>query len=498
MQEYDVIFVVGEEFSDHPLNGIALLKRLLEKNNYSVGIIETPKKAEDIARLGKPRLFFGVSSGSIDSMLRNYTALNRPREEDEKLGYESKVPDRAVIVYSNWIRAKFKDSFLVIGGVESTLRRFSHFDFWSNSIRKSIIFDSRADLLVYGMAEKQIVEVANRLRHKKEIVGIKGTCIRVREKPKETSFIELPSHEEVLKSKEKFCDMQVLLSNYKNLCQKTDNFYILQFESPNYTGKDLDEYYGLSYSRKVSRDLRGFEFSVVTHRGCIGNCNFCSLRLTMGEKIISRSEDSILRELEYISKLPHFKGTIDDFGGPSANMYGFDIDKDIKKSQERLVHLLRKAREVKGIKKIFIRSGVRYDLAIPEYIKEIAKHHISGKLKIAPEHVEADVLELMNKKSGNLDKFIEDFNKLGCGELAFYFMTGHPGSTLDSARKLGEKIRKLKNAESVQIFTPTPMTVSTCMYYTGINPYTKKPVYVPRTFVEKKEQKRVLGLKDYR
>ncbi len=504
--EYDVIFVLGEKYFDHPLCGIAILKRLLEKNGYTSAVIETPRKAEDIMRFGKPRLFFGVSSGAIDSMVRNYTALKRPREKDDFLDYEKKVPDRALIVYCNWIREKFKDSKIVIGGTEATLRRFTHYDYWDNSLRKSVILDSRADILVYGSGERPILEIAKRLKEGKELDGILGTCIKSRQLP--TGFTELPSHEEVSESKERFCDMQNLLSNWENLAQKSGNFYILQYKSPEYTSKDLDEYYGLGFSRKIDdSSMTGFEFSVVTHRGCIGNCNFCSLKLTMGDRIVSRSEESILRELRTIAKLPGFKGMIDDFGGPSANMYGMDCHlckgeciscPKLDRSNKRIIELLRKARAIPGIKKIFIRSGIRYDLVTPEYLKEIAKHHISGNLKIAPEHVNEEVLKLMNKNHGNLDKFIKEFSKIGCGQLSFYFLTAHPGSSMKEAQELAEKINGLNNAESVQIFTPTPMTVSTCMYYTEMNPKTKEKIYVPKTFREKKEQKRILELRGKR
>ncbi len=498
-EQYDVIFVLGEKYFDHPFCGVAILRRLLEKNGYSVAVIEMPQNAEEMMKFGKPRLFFGVSSGSIDSMVRNYTALNRPREKDELLAYEKLIPDRAVIVYCNWLRQKFKDSKIILGGTEATLRRLTHYDYWSNSLRKSIIFDSRADILVFGSAEKQIIEIAERVSNEEDLNGIEGTCIKAREVPKNSDFVMLPSHEEVLKSKEKFCEMQNLLTNWKNLAQKTDNFYVLQYKSPDYTTEDIDEYYELPFSRKIKDPaLKRFAFSIVTHRGCIGNCNFCSLKLTMGDKIVSRSEESILREIEYITKLPHFEGIIDDFSGPSANMYGLDRDKDINKSQQRLVHLLRKAREMPGVKRIFIHSGIRYDMATPEYIREIAKHHISGKLKIAPEHVNEEVLKLMNKKSGNLDAFVKEFNKTGCGQLTFYFMAAHPGSGMKEARELAEKIKHLQYAESVQIFTPTPMTVSTCMYYTGMDPQTLKKVYVPYTYSEKKEQKRILDLETKR
>jgi uncharacterized radical SAM protein YgiQ len=498
--EYDIIFVLGEKFSDSPLCGVAILKRLLEKNNYKVGIIEIPKNEKDILALGKPRLFFGISSGSIDSMVRNYTPLKKKRKDDENLNYKEEVPDRAIIVYSNWIKKNFKDSVLVIGGVESSLRRFTHYDYWEDKLRKSILFDSRADILVYGYGEKQCIEIAKRINDKKNLGSIEGTCIKSRELPKE--FTELPAHEEVSLSKEKFCEMQNLLDNNKNLAQKTGNFYILQFKFPTYTSKDLDEYYELHFNRNISAEhLKGFEFSVVTHRGCIGNCNFCSLRLMSSSKIISRSEKSIIREVKYISKLPHFKGNIDDLGGPSANMYGMDCNlcsknciecKKFDRSNNKLIHLLKELRKIKNVKNIFIRSGIRYDLATDEYLKEL-KYHISGTLKIAPEHVSENVLKMMNKNLGNLDEFLKRLKKFNCGEPSFYFMLAHPGTTMKEARELSEKIKKLNNAKSVQIFTPTPMTVSTCMYYSGLNPKTKKPIFVPRTYKDKKDQRRILS-----
>lgn len=498
--QYDIIFITGEKFFDHPLSGIAILKRLLEKNNYTVGIIEQPKKENDIKILGKPKLFFGVSSGSIDSMVRNYTPLKKKRIEDKHSSYNEYVPDRAVTVYCNWIKHLFKDSTIVLGGTEATLRRFVHYDYWDNKLRRPILFDSRADIIAYGPAEKQILEISSRLKNKKQLENIPGTCIITKEIPK--GFIELPSYEQVLNSKEKFCDMQNLLSNSKNLVQKIDNRYLIQYKSPIYTSKDLDEYYSLPFTREItSENLRGFDFSIVTHRGCIGNCNFCSLRLTQGNRILSRSEESILKEIENITKLKSFKGNIDDFTGPSSNMYGMDCkysincDKDcidckkLDRSNKRLINLLRKARSIKGVKNIFIRSGIRYDLASKELITELAKYHISGKLKIAPEHINKEILTLMNKNKGDLKKFIDDFKKTN-KSLAFYFMTAHPGSTLKEARELADFIKRYKNTDSVQIFTPTPMTVSTCMYYTSLDPKTKKRIYIPYTFSEKKKQKK--------
>jgi uncharacterized radical SAM protein YgiQ len=501
--QYDIIFVSGEIFFDHPMSGIAILKRLLEKNGYSVGVIEKPTTEEEITRLGEPKLFFGITSGGIDSMVRNYTPLKKRREEDQYDDYDEDVPDRAITVYCNWIRKNFKNSLMVIGGTEATLRRFPHYDYWQNRLRKSILLDTRANILVYGSGEKPILEIAQRVKEKKEINGIKGTCIMAKEVP--DNFRILPSEEEVMNSKEKFCESQIKINNYSNLAQKVGNRYLLQYQSPEYTSKDLDEYYELPFTREIPvRELRGFEFSVVTHRGCIGNCSFCALKLVQGDKIISRSEESILREIKGFKELPYFRGNVDDFGGPSANMYGMDCEKrdkchkecidckSLEKDHSKLLHLLKKARSLSEVKNIYICSGIRYDLAPKEYIKEIAKHHIYDTLRIAPEHVNKNVLELMNKNCGELKEFIEFFDSLNCGkELSYYFITSHPGATMKEEQELAQKIKGWKNVR-IQIFTPTPMTTSTCMYYTEMNPRTKEKVYVPYSYSEKKEQKRAV------
>ncbi len=502
--EYDIIFATGEIFFDHPLCGVAILKRLLEKKGYSVGIIECPQKEEDIRILGKPKLFFGISSGSIDSMMRNYTPLKKKRDEDKNLEYAESIPDRAVTVYCNWIRKNFKDSIMVLGGTEASLRRFVHYDYWDNKLRKPILFDSRADIIAYGSAEKQILEIAERTKEGTSLEGIKGTCIISKEVPE--GFEQMPSFDEVSKSNEKFCEMQMMLSNRKNLSQKIDNRFALQYKSPEYTSKDLDEYYGLPFSRRIPaqhKHLRSFEFSVVTHRGCIGKCNFCSISLLQGDRVISRSEKSILDEIKSIAKMEGFRGNIDDLGGPSANMYGMDCGKcaegiclecpKLDKSCEKAVSLLKKARQIPGVKNVFIRSGIRYDLASKEYIQEVALHHVFGTLRIAPEHVSSSVLSMMNKNRGDLKKFIEEFMKSGSGkEISFYFMVGHPGCGIKECEELAEFVKHLKNAEAVQVFTPSPMSVSTCMYYTGINPKTGKKVYVPYSYSEKKQQKRIV------
>jgi uncharacterized radical SAM protein YgiQ len=525
--KYDIILVIGELFFDHPMSGPGILKRLLEKYGYSVGIIEQPQKIEDIKILGKPNLFFGITSGSIDSMIRNYTPLKKRRDEDENLDYDEKVKDRAVIVYSSWIKEAFKDSIIVLGGSEATLRRFVHFDYWDNKIRKPILFDAKANILVYGNGEKQILEIAKRLKENidDDLNNINGTSIIIKENQIPKNAVLLPSFDElnidkktnfeINQAKEKFVDMQNLFSNKKLLAQKIDNRFILQYPSPIYTSKDLDEYYELPFTRKVPKMLRGFEFSVVTHRGCIGNCNFCSLRLISGNKIISRSEESILREIKNITQYPYFKGNIDDLGGPSVNMYGMDCDKKdicekncidcklLDRSQKKLISLLKKANKIDGVKHIYIRSGIRYDLANEEYVTQLIEgNHIYDTLRIAPEHINKNVLNLMNKNKGDLNKFIKMFNDIikknqdifkNKKELSFYFMTAHPGSTMMDAEELANFIKNnnLKNSESVQIFIPTPMTNSTCMYYTSLD-LNKKKIYVPYTYKEKKEQKRIL------
>ena len=515
---FDIILVTGDIHIDHPLCGTGIISRVLEKAGFSVGIIEQPdwKSNEDFIKLGKPRLFFGVSSGAMDSMIDNYTPLKKERKYDEFSKYVSKKPDRAVIVYCNKLKENFKGIPIVIGGIEASLRRFGHYDYWINDIRKSILLDSKADILCYGNAEHSTVEIAKRFDEKKELNAIEGTCIAAKEIPK--GFEELPAFDKISKnteeSKKEFCKMQLMFSAAKNLAQKHDTRYVLQYKIHNCTSKELDEIYELPYSRDVPKEaeyFKGMQFSVVTHRGCFGNCSFCSLALHQGTKIISRSEESILKEIKQIAKHKDFNGFIDDLGGPSANMYGMDCKSNcsncltcakLDKSHSKLIQLLKKTRKIKGIKKIFIRSGIRYDLAAEsnEYLQEISEHHIAGCLKIAPEHFDEKVLKLMNKNfPGKFKIFAEKFNKINeplNQYIKCYFMTAHPGCTIENTHELAEFFNNLKensiDVESVQVFTPTPMTLSTCMYYTGMNPLTLEKIYIPYTYAEKKEQKRIL------
>lgn len=505
-KDFDIIIITAEYYEDHPYSPAGVIAKVLEAKGFSVGIIEQPEKKEDFIKLGKPRLCFCVTSGGIDSMLNNYTPLKRIRISD-KYSSVSKMPDRAVIVYCNRIKEYFKGVKIVIGGIEASLRRFAHYDYWDNNVRRSIILDSRADILVYGNGEKQIIEIARRIRNNEDLKGVLGTCILSKEI--DSSFEKLPSFSEVKDDKIKFCRMQAKFSNNKNLAQEYNNNYVLQYKFPKYTQEDLDWVYSLDFSRKLRKNslLALAKFSVVTHRGCIGGCNFCSISLHQGGRIISRSEKSILDEITRITKNPEFKGYIDDLGGPSANMYGMDCVvkcsswcmecNKLDRSHSKLISLLRKARQIKGVKKVFIKSGIRYDLAMnsKEYIKEISENHISGCLKIAPEHFSKKVLKLMNKDNSKFDSFLDYFksiNKKNNQSLRYYLMIGHPGDDEVELKVLLDKIGSLENIEAFQMFTPTPMSVSSCMYHTGMNPFTMQPVKIVYDYHTKKKMKTMM------
>lgn len=512
---FDVILISGDPYADHPLSPVGVIARVLDAKGYKVGIIERPDwtSDRDFTKLGQPNLFFGVTSGSIDSCLANYTPLLRRREKDAHARYHSGKPDRAVIVYCNRLKHLFPGVPIVIGGIEASLRRFAHYDYWENRVRRSILLDSRADLLVYGPGELQAIEIARCLSEGRSLESLAGTAIISRDLP--PGFEEIPSYEEVSTDPEKFLKAQRALANYKSLAQKHSDRYVLQYPAPEYSPETLDWIYGLPFTRNIPNgypELEMGKFSIVTHRGCIGRCSFCSLSLHQGDRIVSRSEKSILEEIRRLTDHPDFKGYIDDLGGPTANMYGMDCHrcqrgfcltcKKLDRSHRRLINLLRRSRSIPRVKKVFVRSGIRYDLALssPEYVKELVIHHVSGLLKIAPEHVSLPVLCLMNKTEMPVEIFRQLFLKLTAGRkqhLKYYFMVAHPGTTMKEARELAAYIKKLsaageKPVEGVQIFTPTPMTRSTCMYYTGKDPETGQPVYVPRTFEEKKAQKRLL------
>lgn len=519
---FDVVLISGEPYADHPLSGVGVIARVLDAEGYRVGVIGRPdwRREADFARLGRPRLFFGLTSGAVDSLLQNYTPLKRLRSRDPHAPRASGVPDRAVLVYANVVRRLFPGAVTVLGGVEASLRRFAHYDAWEDRVRRSLLLDSRADVLVYGPGELQVVEIARRLDRGDDLGEIPGTCVVRTELP--SGFKELPSFEEVSASKEKFLEAQKLLSNRRALAQKHAGRWVLQHPAPEYSAEDLDRICALPFTRRIPADHPGLEmgkFSIVTHRGCVGRCSFCALTLLQGDRIISRGEESILEEVRRLTGHPDFKGYVDDLGGPSADMYGMDCPRratcrrddclacpKLDRSRGRLIGLLRRVRRTPGVKKAFIRSGVRYDLALdsPEYVGELARHHVSGLLKIAPEHVSEKVLRLMNKGGGKkaLARFRALFKKESGAKkqhLKYYFMVAHPGAGDKEARELAAEVRRLeaggeKPVEGVQIFTPTPMTRSACMYWTGRDPETGETVFVPRTFEEKKRQRDVLRI----
>jgi len=523
---FDVILVSGEPYADHPLSPVGVIARVLDARGYSVGVIESPdwKGRDDFLRLGRPRLFFGITSGSIDSLLVNYSPLKRERARDRNVPYISRMPDRAVIVFANKIRELHRGATIVLGGIEASLRRFAHYDYWDDAVRRSILLDTRADILVYGPGEIQVLKIAKRLDRGEALDGIPGTCVVRTEPP--AGAQEIPSFENVSRDKDLFCQAQNRLSSGRLLAQGHANRFVVQYPAPEYKTRDLDWIYGLPFSRDIPEgypELEMARFSVVTHRGCVGRCSFCSLSLHQGDRIVSRSEGSILEEIRRLTKHPDFKGFIDDLGGPTANMYGMDCESPCRdgdcltcgrldRSHKRLIGLMRKARRVPGVKKIFVRSGIRYDLALEsrKYIEELAKHHTSGLLKIAPEHVSEKVLRLMGKSGGRrtLEEFRRVFAEInkeaGRGRwaspqhLKYYFMVAHPGTSEREARELAAYLKELekggeKPVEGVQIFTPTPMTRSTCMYHTGKDPISGETVYIPRPYAEKKAQRRMLG-----
>jgi uncharacterized radical SAM protein YgiQ len=535
---FDVILVSGEPYADHPLSPVGMIARVLDAAGFSVGIIESPdwKSPDDFLKLGRPRLFFGVTSGSIDSMLVNYTPLKRERARDPNVPYTQRMPDRAVIVYANRIRQAHRGATIVLGGIEASLRRFAHYDYWDDSVRRSILLDARADILVYGPGEIAVVKIAERLDHGDGLDGIPGTCVIRNERP--AGAVEIPSYDVVSADADAFCQAQRLLSIRRLIVQGHAGRWVVQYPAPEYRPEDLDRVFDLPFSRRIPEgfpELGMARFSVQTHRGCVGRCSFCALSLHQGDRIVSRSEASILREIRRLTRHPEFKGFVDDMGGPTANMYGMDSSaaaareektegdasrehadnrsrrKSVEAAHKRLIGLMRQARGIPGVKKVFVRSGIRFDLALecPEYVAELAKHHVSGLLKIAPEHVSENVLRLMNKAGGT--KSLEEFRRIfdevsratGRGRkadrlhLKYYFMVAHPGTSEKEAKELAAYLKRLeksgeKPVEGVQIFTPTPMTRSACMYHTGKDPITGERVYVPRAYAQKKAQRRML------
>ncbi len=545
----DVILVSGDAYIDSPFIGVAVVGRILEALGFKVGIIGQPDiKSEDIKRLGEPKLYWGVSGGSIDSMVSNYTATKKFRNSDDYTpgGKNDKRPDRATLVYTNLIRRHFKNTVpIVLGGIEASLRRVTHYDFWTNKLRKPILFDAKADYLIYGMGEMAIREFTLALANNEDPKKVRGVCYILKEPVEE--YIQLPSHQECLDDKEKYIDLFDYFYknndpiNAKGLCQKVDRRYAIQNPPCDYLNeKEMDEIASYHYERDLHpyhkpegkvKCLETIKFSIQTHHGCWGECNFCAIGVHQGRTIRTRSEKNILQEAKDFTKMRDFKGIISDVGGPTANMYGYECNKKLKKGtcdtircvdfhrlckvmkvdHSRHLKLLRDIKKVPGVKKAFVASGLRYDF-IPadkkygyEYLKELVNHHISGQMKVAPEHTSDRVLKLMGKPGKqSLIEFKKMYDKLNkeAGKkqfLTYYLIAAHPGCEEKDMYELKQfTSHELKmNPEQAQIFTPTPGTYSSVMYYTEMDPVTREKIYVEKHKDKKEKQKSIVLDKKY-
>jgi len=544
----DFIFISGDAYVDHPSFGPAIICRILEKHGYKVGIIAQPdwKSTDDFKRLGKPKLGFLVSSGNLDSMLNKFTASKKFRHTDSYSpgGRSGHRPDRAVVVYCNRLREIFGKVPIIIGGIEASLRRFAHYDYWSDTIRRSILFDSRADLLIYGMGEKQILEIAAELHQGIEVAAIttvKGTCYVTANLDYVWDSIEVPSYEQVSENKHSFSEafkveyFEQDAIRGKTIVQSSGHQYLIQ-NAPALplTVEEMDEIYALPYQRTYHPiyeamggvpAIQEVQFSLVSHRGCFGGCHFCAIVSHQGRIIQARSQESILAEANILTTLPEFKGYIHDVGGPTANFHVPSCQsqlergtcrekqclspspcKNLTKSHTEYIELLRALRALPKVKKVFIRSGIRFDYLMAvkdDFLEELCRYHISGQLKVAPEHISEKVTNLMGKSGKSVYvRFADAFKKMNQTinkkqYLVPYFMSSHPGASLKDAVELAEFIRDLNyRPEQVQDFIPTPGTLSTCMYYTGMNPLTGENVYVAKDPVEKQMQRALMQYRD--
>lgn len=544
--EVDFVYVMGDSYVDHPSFGAAIITRVLEDCGYRVAVLSQPdwKNDADFLQFGKPRLGFFVTAGNIDSMVAHYTVAKRKRSDDAYTagGKNGKRPDRAVTVYSNIIRRLYPDSVIIIGGLEASLRRFAHYDYWKNTVMPSVLFDSKADIISYGMGELQTIEMAKRLSEGypvEALYDIRGICYAVKTSdyvPK--TVVELPSYERVCESKKDYAIAarkeleEADAVRGKTLIQRHGNFILIQNPpmQPLDT-KQLDYVYSLPYERwypQCYEKLGGVPgiqevlFSITHNRGCFGACNFCSLAFHQGRAVTVRSKQSVIDEAKSFLNDKRFKGYISDVGGPTANFRLPSCEKQKKaglcKSRKCLaptpcpnmqvshteyLDILRELRKLDGIKKVFIRSGIRFDYLMEdqsdEFFEELVKYHISGQLRVAPEHCSAAVLDRMGKPHiETYKKFCDKFYKL-TGRMSKdqyivpYLMSSHPGSTLKDAVELALFCKRENiHPKQVQDFYPTPATISTCMFYTGIDPYTMKEVYVPKTEEEKSMQRALL------
>ncbi|MFC2171139.1 YgiQ family radical SAM protein [Acidobacteriota bacterium] len=539
----DVILITGDAYLDSSFIGVAAIGKALLRADYKVGVIAQPdiRSEKDIIRLGAPRLFWGVTAGCVDSMVANYTPTKKRRKQDDFTpgGLNNRRPDRATIIYSNLIRRYCTTRVpIILGGIEASLRRIAHYDYWDNQVRRSVLFDAKADILVYGMGEKAVLDLAKRLDKDTDWKNVRGICY-IAKQPRD-DYLILPSFREVQEDKAKA--VEAFHRFYRNndpcsgrgLCQQQNVRYLIH-NPPQHplTEDEMDRTYSLDYERAIhpydkrAGDVKAVEtirHSITTHRGCFGECNFCSIAVHQGRKISSRSEGSILKEAEIIAGLPDFKGYILDVGGPTANMYGMECKQTkghcrkkrcltprtcskLTAGHRRQVDMLRKLRSIPGIKKVFVASGIRYDLVMEdsqwglEYLKEIVNHHVSGQMKVAPEHSEKSVLALMGKPpvkntlSAFKRKFDQFSKKAGKKQfLTYYLIAGHPGCAEAEMRSLKTFVSKelRLRPEQVQIFTPTPSTYSTLMYYTVMDPFTGEKIFVEKENVKKQRQKEII------
>lgn len=543
-KQLDVILITGDSYIDSPFMGVAVIGKVLLDAGYRVGIIAQPdiQSEADISRLGEPRLFWGVSAGAIDSMVANYTATGRPRRQDDYTpgGQNTKRPNRATLVYANLIRRYFKNtSPIVLGGIEASLRRIAHYDFWSDSIRRSVLFDAKADYLLYGMAEGAVVDLARALDRGESPTSIRGLCFIARDIPE--GCLELPSYEVVREDKDAFTAMfHTFYHNNdpisaKGLAQRHGNRYLIQNPPyPSLSQKELDHVYNLDYERdqhpyyakqgKV-KALETIRFSIPTHRGCYGECNFCAIAVHEGRTVQWRSPDSVTAEAERITRLPDFTGFITDLSAPTANMYGFECPVKLRRGacedkscifpeicptlpvdHQKQTDLIRRLRQIPGVKKVFVGSGVRYDLVLSDtehgeaYLRELVRHHVSGQLRLAPEHSQPEILKRMRKPDPDrLLEFKKRFDALGQDVkrkqyLSYYLIAAYPGCTLADMQAL----RKFASQElgilpeQVQVYTPTPSTYASVMYYTEKDPFTGEKLFVEKNPAGKQKQKEVI------
>ena len=546
-KQCDFVYVTGDAYVDHPSFGHAIISRILEAHGYKVGMIPQPdwRDPSSITMLGEPRLGFLVSGGNMDSMVNHYSVSKKRRAQDSYTpgGEMGKRPDYAVVVYSNLIRSVYKKKPIILGGIEASLRRLAHYDYWSDRLKRSILLDSQADLISYGMGERSIVEIADALDSGldvKDITFIDGTVYRTKSLESVYDYQLLPDYRELLRDKREYaksfyiqyCNTDPFTGKRLAEPYGADHLWVVQNPAAKpLTTEEMDEVYDLPYMRTYHPSyeeqggipaIREVKFSLISNRGCFGACSFCALTFHQGRIIQARSHESLMKEARELTKEPDFKGYIHDVGGPTANFRFPACEKQLTKGacpgrqclfpepcknlnadHGDYILLLQKLRSIPGVKKVFIRSGIRFDYLLADknrrFLKELCQYHVSGQLKVAPEHVADKVLSRMGKPQNSVYRqFVKEYNemnaRLGLKQyLVPYLMSSHPGSTLKEAIELAEYLRDLGYMpEQVQDFYPTPSTISTCMYYTGLDPRTMEPVYVPVNPHEKAMQRALI------